>query len=92
MPFPPKSEIRPELKIALLLDGRELQEIAAAAVPPIAPHTLGRIANGHVRDPRPETRAAICAALGRPEREVFPEYFEADPFAALEADLTEAFG
>ena len=88
MPFPPKPPIRRALKIALLDDGREMREIAAAADPPIAAHTLGRIANGHVRDPRPETRAAIAVALNRPERELFPEYV-ADHDVAPDDDAIE---
>lgn len=82
-PSRPHRGRRRELHIALVDDGREHQEVAAAAG--IAPQTLSGIVTGRIRDPRAQTRAQIANALGRREEELFPEYTTAD--VAVEEDL-----
>ena len=53
-PSRPHRGRRRELAIALVDDGRQHQEIAAAAG--LAPQTLSGILSGRIRDPRRRTR------------------------------------
>ena len=72
LPRPPR---RRELAKALIDDGREHREVAAAAGFN-QPGYFSGIVSGRIRTPRPETRARIAEALHRPECELFPEFYD----------------
>lgn len=70
MPIPAPTRRR-TLTIAVLDDGREQREIAAAAG--ISEQALSGACTGRIRNPRPATRQAIARALGRTEHELFSD-------------------
>ena len=72
MPSTLRDNRRRPLAIAIYDDGRQQRDIAEAAG--IAGPTLSGIVSGRIRDPKPETRAAIARALGRDVDDLFPEY------------------